>query len=243
MARIPYDEAGAAAFQAARELPREGLAAWRAAVARQLAPRPGMRLLDLGAGTGSWAAAFSDWYGIEVVGLEPSAAMRARARHPRMLAGDALAIPLRAASVDGAWLSTVVHHLTDLEAAAAELRRVLRPGAPVLVRSAFPGRHRRITLFRFFPEAVRVLDSYPSVARVRAAFATAGFRYRALEPVPQVSAASLAVAAARLRRDAHTPLRLLGDAEWERGLARLRAAAARETGPVVDVLDLLVLDG
>ncbi|MCK9931696.1 hypothetical protein MXD62_31945 [Frankia sp. Mgl5] len=45
---------------------------------------------------------------------------------------------------------------------AAELRRVLRPAAPVLIRSAFPGRHEQVALFRFFPEAVRVdLGIYP----------------------------------------------------------------------------------
>jgi SAM-dependent methyltransferase len=238
---IRYDEAAAAAFQAARQLPRDGLTGWRDAVARHLAPRPGMRLLDLGAGTGSWAAAFSDWFGIQVVAVEPSEAMRARSSYPLVVAGHAGAIPLADASVDGAWLSTVVHHLPDLPAAAGELGRVLRPGAPVLIRSAFPGRHARITLFRFFPEAVRVLDGYPSVAQVAAAFATAGFGQDALEPVPQVSAASLRQAAERMHRDAHTPLKLISDAAYRAGLARLRAAAATGTGPVVDTLDLLVL--
>jgi ubiquinone/menaquinone biosynthesis C-methylase UbiE len=108
-----------------------------------------------------------------------------------MLVGHASAIPLEAASVDGAWLSTVIHHIPDLRAAATEPRRVLRLGAPVLIRSAFPGRHEQITLFRFFPEAIRVLDTYPSVADVCAAFATAGFAYVALEPVLQVSAGAL----------------------------------------------------
>jgi ubiquinone/menaquinone biosynthesis C-methylase UbiE len=213
MRPIPYDDADAAAFQAARHVPRDGLVRWWEAVARYLSPQPGMRLLDLGAGTGMWAAAFTDWYGIEVVAVEPSEAMRARSSYPGMRAGHARAIPLPDASVDGAWLSTVIHHIPDLQAAAAELRRVLRPGAPVLIRSAFPGQHEQITLFRFFPEAIRVLDTYPSVADVRAAFATVGFAYVALEPVPQVTADSLKTATDQLRRDAHTPLKLITDAE------------------------------
>jgi ubiquinone/menaquinone biosynthesis C-methylase UbiE len=69
-----------------------------------------MRLLDLGAGTGMWAVAFTDWCGIEVVAVEPSQAIRAQS-YPGMVAGDASAIPLKAASVDGAWLSTVIHHI------------------------------------------------------------------------------------------------------------------------------------
>ncbi|MGH3125502.1 MAG: hypothetical protein ACRDND_31370 [Streptosporangiaceae bacterium] len=54
MTRIEYGNAAAAAFQASRELPPDALSAWRATIARHLAPRPGMRVLDLGAGTGTW---------------------------------------------------------------------------------------------------------------------------------------------------------------------------------------------
>jgi ubiquinone/menaquinone biosynthesis C-methylase UbiE len=47
-------------------------------LARYLNPGSGTRLLDLGSGTGMWASAFTDWYDIEVVAVEPSQAMRAR---------------------------------------------------------------------------------------------------------------------------------------------------------------------
>ena len=158
-----------------------------------------------------------------------------------MLAGHAAAVPLGAATMDGAWLSTVIHHLPDLPAAARELRRVLRPGAPVLIRSAFSGRHQGIGLFRYWPEAIAVLDTFPSVASVRGAFAAAGFSYVALESVRQVTAPSLAAIAATARRESHTPLMLITDGAYQAGLARLRAAAATQQGPVIDTLDLLVL--
>jgi SAM-dependent methyltransferase len=242
MARIAYDDNDAAAFEAARHLPDEGLGAWREAVARQLAPRPGTRLLDLGAGTGRWARAFTDWYdGIDVIAVEPAEAMRARCAYPRVLAGDAADIPLADRDVDAAWLSTVIHHVPDLTAAARELRRVLRPGGTVLIRSAFAGRHHEITLFRFFPEAIRVLDTYPAVADVEAAFATAGFTTVSFEQVPQVTARSLRDVAATFRREAHTPLQLITDEEYATGLVRLHHAARSGSGPVVDALDLLVL--
>jgi SAM-dependent methyltransferase len=243
MARIVYDAGAAAAFEANRHTPEEGLDAWRAAVARHVDPVPGTRLLDLGAGTGTWARAFTTWFaGVEVIAVEPAEAMRARCVHPDPLAGHAADIPLGDRSVDAAWLSTVIHHVPDLPVAARELRRVLRPGAPVLMRSLFAGRHDGITLFRYFPEAVRISDTYPSVEDVRAAFAPAGFAVAALERVPQLTASSLGVAAAGLRRDAHTPLKLISDAEYAAGLARLRAAAAADpAAPVLDTLDLLVL--
>ncbi len=242
MARIAYDKADAAAFEATRHLTDDGLSAWREAVTRHLDPRVGMRLLDLGSGTGMWARAFTAWYDrIEVIAVEPAEAMRARSVFQPVVPGAAECIPLDDGSVDAAWLSTVIHHVPDLTRVARELRRVLRPGGRVLIRSAFAGRHQAITLFRYFPEAIRVLDTYPSVADVEAAFTAAGFVTVGLEQVPQVTAASLREAATALRREAHTPLQLISDDEYAAGLARLRKAAQRETGPVVDALDLLVL--
>jgi SAM-dependent methyltransferase len=241
MSRIDYDDRAATAFVAGRHLPPAGLDHWRAAITRHLAPTPRMRVLDLGAGTGMWAAALAGWFDITVVAVEPSAAMRARSSCPVMIAGDGLALPLGAASMDGAWLSTVVHHLPDLRAAARELGRVLRPGAPVLIRSAFAGRCQQIGLVRYWPETAAVLDSYPTATEVQVAFETAGFGFIALEPVPQVTADSTAAVAATLRREAHTPLMLISDTAYQAGLARLRAAAASGTGPVIDTLDLLIL--
>ncbi|GIE86967.1 Methyltransferase domain-containing protein [Actinoplanes regularis] len=242
MALIAYDQADAAAFQATRHLRDDELATWRAAIGRYFEPRPGMRLLDLGSGTGSWARAFRTWWPrLEVVAVEPAAAMRERSVFQPVLAGAADDIPCADAALDGVWLSTVIHHVPDLITAARELRRVLKPGAPVLIRSAFAGRHEAISLFRWFPEAVAVLDGYPSIADVEAAFATAGFTTAGCEPVPQVTAASLAEAAAGLRRAAHTPLQLISDEAYAAGVARLDEAARTRSGPVVDALDLLVL--
>jgi SAM-dependent methyltransferase len=241
MARIPYDETAAAAFETARHVHPHGLTGWRDAMAQYLNPRPGMRLLDLGSGTGLWAAAFADWFDVDVIAVEPSPAMRARSVHPNVIDGEAAAIPLPDASLDAAWLSTVVHHIPDLSAAAAELRRVLRPDAPVLIRSAFAGRHEAITLFRYFPEAIRILDTYPAVPDVVDTFTAAGFAFVASRQVPQVSFDSLRTALQQLRRDAHTPLKLISDAEYAAGVSRMRAAATTNREPVVDALDLLVL--
>jgi SAM-dependent methyltransferase len=242
MARIAYDDQDAAAFEAGRHIADDGLVAWRKAARRHLHPRPGMRILDLGAGTGTWASAFTSWFaGVQVIAVEPSAAMRARCGFPHLLAGDAANIPLPDASMDAAWLSTVIHHVPDLASAASEIRRVVRPAGPVLIRSAFAGRHEAITLFRFFPEAVRVLDSYPSIPEVQASFAGHGFTTVALEPIPQTTAPSLRAATEQLRRQAQTPLQLITDDEYAAGLARLRRAAATDSSPVVDTLDLLVL--
>jgi ubiquinone/menaquinone biosynthesis C-methylase UbiE len=251
LTRITYDDQTARAFKAVREVPADGLAHWQEAVRRHLRPWPGMTLADIGAGTGAFAAAFSDWFGLDIVAVEPSAAMRARILgRPgiRVLDGNAGALPLPDDSADAAWLSTVIHHVPDLEAAAREIRRVLRPGAPVLIRQAFPGRSDRIELVRWFPETARTIDTYPTVEQTCRAFAAAGIRREALEQVPQSNVNSLAefLGQADTFRAADTTMRGLTEEEFRRGKERLRRAAhqAKETAnpePRTSWLDLLVL--
>jgi ubiquinone/menaquinone biosynthesis C-methylase UbiE len=251
MARISYDEQTAAAFRAVREVPRAGLMQWREAIQRHLSPSQGMTLADIGAGTGAFAAAFSDWFGLGVLAVEPSAAMRAQIpRRPgiQVLEGHAGALPLPDNSADAAWLSTVIHHIPDLEAAAREIRRVLRPGAPVLIRQAFPGRASRIELVRWFPETARTIGTYPSVGQTCQAFAAAGFHQDALEQVPQTYPTSLAefLSQADTFRHADTTMRNLTEEEFLRGKERLRRGVqhAKETSnsePRTSWLDLLVL--
>jgi SAM-dependent methyltransferase len=231
-----YDAVEAASYRVAREIALTGLSSWRDAVAPYFLP--GRTVLDLGAGTGLFVRAFGAWFpDVSVVAVEPSADMRSASGLP-MLDGQAEAIPLPDASVDVVWMSTVVHHVRDLPAAGAELRRVLRPGGVVVLRSLFRERHHGIGLFRFFPEAVRGLAGFPAVQEVADGL---GFVVDRLEAVPQVTAESLAQKASSVRQEADTLLRSLSAEEFEAGRARLARAARVETGPVVDHLDLLVL--
>jgi ubiquinone/menaquinone biosynthesis C-methylase UbiE len=247
VARIDYDEQTAAAFKASREIPRDGLSEWREAVRRHLQPSPGTTLVDIGAGTGQFAAAFSDWFGVSILAVEPSAAMRERiARTPTIqaLEGDATALPLPDGSADGAWLSLVIHHIQDLPAAAREIRRVLRPGAPVLIRQGFPNRCDGVENVRWFPETALMVATYPSVEQTCEAFASAGFRQDALERVQETRAGSLADLLGQLDtlRHADTTLRNLTQDEFLRGKERIRRAVdSGDREPRSNWLDLLVL--
>jgi ubiquinone/menaquinone biosynthesis C-methylase UbiE len=249
MARVDYDRM-AADYVAGRALPPDGLEPWRVAIRPWLPDGGSGPALDVGAGTGQFAAAIAGWFGVRVVAVEPSAGMRGQAAvaHPHpavaLLGGRAERLPLRDRCCAWAWVSTVVHHLDDLPAAARELRRVLRPGGPVLVRQAFPDRLDEVTLYqRWFPGAARIGAAVlPSVGQVADGFAAAGFRLQARASVTQVSAPSLVVYRDKVRLRADTGLRLLPDEEFAAGLAALDRAAAAETtpAPVTDRLDLLV---
>ncbi|MEX0782969.1 MAG: methyltransferase domain-containing protein [Dehalococcoidia bacterium] len=247
MARIDYNEASRT-YDRARGLELDALDGWRRAVAPWLPAGQPARILDLGAGTGQWALAFATWFDAAIVAVEPSAGMRAEGRVKtrglpvEYVGGAGERLPIREQTCDLAWLSTVIHHIPDLDACARDLRRVVRPGGAALIRSAFPGRTDRITLFRYFPEAARVVDSFPSVERTRVSFEGAGFGFEALQPVPQVSARDLAAYRARVQhRSADTVLRLMDDDVYARGVARIEAdIAAGVEGPLVDELDMMV---
>ena len=251
MARVDYDRM-APDYLEGRALPAAGLAPWRDEIARWLPEDPAGRspVLDLGAGTGQFAAMIAG-FGVEVIAVEPSKGMRAQAvranAHPRVhwVAGVGERLPLQNGTCAMAWVSTVVHHFDDLAAAAAELGRVLRPGAPVLVRQAFPGRMGDVILYsRYFPGVGECLVAeLPTVEEVAAAFTAAGLQVEDLRAVAQVSAPSLAAYRDKVRRRADTGLRLLSDDQFAAGLAALDRAVAAETSPtpVVDRLDLLVM--
>jgi ubiquinone/menaquinone biosynthesis C-methylase UbiE len=251
LARISYDEPTAAAYKAVREVPRNGLSEWREAVRRHLRPSPGMTLVDIGAGTGAFAAAFSDWFDLNVLAVEPSAAMRDQIpRRPaiQVLEGNASDLPLPDESADAAWLSLVIHHIPDLVVAAHEIRRVLRPGAPVLIRQGFPGRLDGVELVCWFPETARTVDTYPSVTDTCKAFAAAGFDQDALEQVRETYPTSVADFLGQVEtfRHADTTMRTLTEEEFLRGKERLRRAVRHAEGPGnaetrSNWLDLLIL--
>ena len=141
-------------------------AAYEAAVADALVEAPRGPVIDVGAGTGIWSPLLARWTGRAVVAIEPAPGMRrhATAAHAdgvRHIAGRVPDLPLRAGSGSGAWLSAVLHHVGDLGACARELRRVLAPGAPVLIRGAFAGRAASLPQVHYFPEVRHRFDRYP----------------------------------------------------------------------------------
>ncbi|MET7736802.1 class I SAM-dependent methyltransferase [Streptomyces sp. NPDC005402] len=117
---------GAAAVAYAEHRPDYAQAAARWA----LEHAPGLRVLDLGAGTGKLTAALVA-LGADVVAVEPDPAMLTELRRAlpavRGLPGRAEAIPLPDGCVD-AVLSGNAMHWFDMTVAGPEIARVLAPG-------------------------------------------------------------------------------------------------------------------
>jgi ubiquinone/menaquinone biosynthesis C-methylase UbiE len=111
-------------------------------VVRAIAPQPGERVLDVGAGMGP-ATVLAAKTGASVLAVDPTPYMRRilsvrrlgqrRRAAIRVADGSAESIPADDRSVDASWTVNTMHHWTDLDAAVRELARVLRPGGRLLL--------------------------------------------------------------------------------------------------------------
>ena len=111
---------------------------WRRVVARAVGARPGERVLDVAAGTGTSSRAFTA-AGADCVACDFSLGMlevgAQRGRRPglRFVAGDAMRLPFRDQAFDAVTISFGLRNVADHEAALAEFRRVTRPGGQLVV--------------------------------------------------------------------------------------------------------------
>lgn len=95
--------------------------------------KPGMKVLDVGVGTGLVACRAAQIVGDPalVTGVDPSPGMMHNAHVPAgvtLLHGRAEQIPCPDASFDFVSMGYALRHLSDIDAAFREFRRVLRPG-------------------------------------------------------------------------------------------------------------------
>lgn len=110
--------------------------AWRRAVVRAVDARPGQRILDLAAGTGTSSAPFAA-AGAQVVPCDFSLGMLrvGKQRQPALsfVAGDALRLPFEDASFDAVTISFGLRNVHNTAAALAEMLRVTRSGGRLVV--------------------------------------------------------------------------------------------------------------
>ncbi|GAB3651346.1 class I SAM-dependent methyltransferase [Glycomyces tarimensis] len=235
---VDYDKTQHAGYSRGRALLPVSRDNWLRAFRELAGPGPIATVADVGSGTGRFTPVLADGFDAEVVGVEPATRMREIARreaaHPRVTytEGSAADVPMDDGAADLALMFLVWHHVPDKPAAAAELARVLRPGARLLMATTLSDRLKDLLLYRYFPRTVEI-DShlFPTRAETAALFADAGFEESGLIEVHHRSANSLADYVERQRMRALSVYEHLSDEEYEAGLAAMEADAAAETEP------------
>ncbi len=130
---------------------------WRRRAIDRLAPTPGGRYLDVGTGTGDLLLEIVRRVsGAVGVGIDPASEMLARGREKVRAAGldgritfqtgDAMALPFDDRSFDGIILGFCIRNVEDRRKALDEFRRVLTPGARVVILELTEPSHPAVRL-------------------------------------------------------------------------------------------------
>lgn len=110
--------------------------AWRRVVTSIIAPKPGMEILDIAAGTGSSSRPLVD-KGAEVTALDFSQGMieqgRKQNKNIKFMQGDALKLPFEENTFDVTTISFGLRNTSSVEIALKEALRVTKDGGRIVV--------------------------------------------------------------------------------------------------------------
>jgi demethylmenaquinone methyltransferase/2-methoxy-6-polyprenyl-1,4-benzoquinol methylase len=110
--------------------------AWRRVVTSIIAPKPGMKILDIAAGTGSSSRPLVD-KGAEVTALDFSQGMieqgRKQNKNIKFVQGDALKLPFEDNFFDVTTISFGLRNTSDIDKALKEALRVTKDGGRIVV--------------------------------------------------------------------------------------------------------------
>jgi ubiquinone/menaquinone biosynthesis C-methylase UbiE len=249
--KVDYDERQHSVYVAGRQMPPDALQTWMDAFAGHLPESRPLAWLDLGSGSGRMAPSLASAFGGPVHGVEPSDKMRAQAlghaRHPAVTyaAGSAEHIPLPDASCDAALLFYVWHHVSDHEAAALELRRVVKPGGRLFVNTNFSDLMPYVWWFRVVPEWWEIVDKqqFGPRTKVESDFVGAGWTLVSHDEVTWRRSASLAADFDKLKLRALSVFELMSEEIIQAGFAKIeRALPTLDPGPQSETSQLLVFE-
>jgi ubiquinone/menaquinone biosynthesis C-methylase UbiE len=176
---------------------------------RQLGVGTGSTVVDVASGRGTSALLLARELDCDVVGVDLSptsvaaaadAAMQAGlAGQVRFIVGDAEALPLEDASVDGALCECALCTFPDKEAAVSELARVLRPRAVLVLADIVAEPERLPDELRSLAAWVACVADAKPIAELSALLQRAGFAIEKVERHDGALARLLEILDARLR--------------------------------------------
>lgn len=197
--------------------------------------RIGLGVLEVGCGTGHWLE-FLQALGIHLTGLDFSAGMLAQAQM-RLLGiplvqGRAERLPFQAESFDRVFCINAIHHFAGKPSFLAEAHRILRPGGMMWSVGLDP--HRGLDqwfIYDYFQESAEIdKGRYPAASALRTWMRDVGFQNCTTQEVEhwiyRLPAHEI-LRQGRLDKTATSQLSVLTDAEYQRGMERIRVDIER----------------
>ena len=232
-------------YDAGREISEDKKREFIARFAQSVGSTNVHKIIDLGCGTGRFSGALADIFDANVLGVEPSAKMiaRARAKHQdvrlRFLEAPGEALPVDDSSIDMVFMSMVLHHLADPAQVALECWRVLRSGGFVCIRNAMADEVDSYPYHDVFPSIRAIIErQLISRERLHGVFEPLGFKVVANEVMWHEIAPDGHAFAEKMALRADSFVAQLPDAEFEAGVAALRNRAGAD--PVGLRVDLII---
>jgi SAM-dependent methyltransferase len=211
---------------------------------RALPARPGLRVLDIGCGTGNYTDLFQKLTQLEVYGIDPSEGMLAKARQKNsdltFKVGQADDIPSDENFFDFVYMTDVIHHVPDIKAMFTEIWRVLRSPDP---ESGEPGgmgcivtqSHQQIEarpIACYFPGTAEVDKArYPDIPEIVEIAQARGFVQVESEILTEEALELDNIYLELVREKGYSMLHLISEEEYQAGLAKLEQAL--QNGPVI----------
>jgi SAM-dependent methyltransferase len=234
-------------YDRGRSLPNETISQWLEEIAKYLPATPDLSILDLGCGTGRFTAPLARRFAARVIGLDLSKRMLALAARTLgdsgavLVQGAAETMPFSDRSFDVVFVSMVLHHIRSSPRAIDEIRRAIKPGGKLLIRTASLETMDSYLWASFFPEGARIEASRVlSRAEIRDRLSASGFILDAELAVVQLFAKDLRDYCERISQRALSSLQAIPDSAFERGMVALRrhCETASRSGPVYEEVDM-----
>lgn len=178
---------------------------------------PGERVLDVGAGTGRFAALLHPAHRVVALDASPDMILAARSKAPfPCVRADGHVLPFRRDAFDVAIVVMVLHHFRDYTTALREVARVSRR---IVVATTDMATRRLGILEEAFPSLLGIDRArFPPIPETVAAMMAAGFREVPVEERPFLRTLTAQQQLDRVRRRYLSTFDLLPPGEFNRGL-------------------------
>jgi ubiquinone/menaquinone biosynthesis C-methylase UbiE len=215
-------------YDKGRSLSEETMLVWLNLIAKLSKSSKGMRLLDLGCGTGRFSLPLASRLGFDVTGLDSSGEMLVKAKQKdsnsvvKWVLADASALPYPDSLFDIVFMSHLLHHIDSPLKVLKGCERILVPSGAVIIRYGAMEQIRNDVVHTFFPQAIEIDEPRtPTGPLLEKWLVQAGFVNISSEEVAQQTYQTGLEHLDAVREKSTSVLSMISEESFQSGLHRL----------------------